>query len=71
MLATSCWVWGLPLNVVCVFPLVSGYQLEIASGLGMGVCLYFPSHPWDPHQGQICAGPLLAAAVSELNRLTA
>lgn len=47
-----------PFSVVCVpsetplgekFSFVNAYQLEIASDLGIGACIYFPSQHWDPN----------------------
>jgi hypothetical protein len=50
------WVWSLSLSVVCIpsetllekkIASISSYQLDIASGLGMGVFVYFPFQHWD------------------------
>ena len=52
------WTQGLPLRVVCVlndtllentnFSFVSGYKLGIASVLGLGALVSFPSYGWNP-----------------------
>lgn len=53
VLVNYFWAWGLPLSVIYVpndktlFSFVNGYQLGIASGLGIEACVHFPSQRWD------------------------
>lgn len=64
--STSVWAWVLFLKVACIpnetllektyFSFVSGYQLEIGSGLGKRFCVHF-SQCWGPHLGLILACP--------------
>lgn len=58
VLAIYCWTWGLPVHVVCLpnetllqkakYSFVSGYQLEIASDLGMGYVFLSSFSPETP-----------------------
>lgn len=56
-LAIYCWVWGLSLRVFHIpnkilgetnFSFANGYQLEIASGLGMWAGVHFHFQHWVP-----------------------
>lgn len=52
-----CWAQGQLLHVVCIssetplektiLSFASGYQLEIASWLGIGACVHFTSEHWN------------------------
>lgn len=70
VLATYSWVLGLPWRVLILhwslidFPLASGYQLQIASLLGLGVRVHVPFLALEPHLTWMCAGLLCAATVS-------
>lgn len=56
---------GIPSRCLC-FSLCEWLSTGDSLWVRDGACLYFPSHPWDPHQGQTCAGPVHAAVDSEL-----
>lgn len=70
VLATYSWVLGLPWRVLILhwslidFPLASGYQLQIASLLRLGVRVHVPLLALGPHLTWICAGLLCTATVS-------
>lgn len=46
------------------FPSVSGYQLAIVTGLGLGFCVYFLISALEPPLVWICASPVHNAMVS-------
>lgn len=60
----AIWAWSLLLGVVYIsseIPLEKKsysservYRLEIASELGMGACVHFPSQRWDPIWLRLC-----------------
>ena len=72
-LAIYCWAYSLPLRVVCFpsempleetkFSFASGYQLEMTSQLGMGMCPLLLS-AMGRHLLQTSVGPVHAASVS-------
>lgn len=61
------WAWGLPLSLICTsseiseenifFSFLGSYQLDLASELGLGAPVHFPSQHWNQNWQALCMLP--------------